>query len=179
MTFYLQRSKILNQIKTNYSLKKDGFHMEYIIFALLAIVIIPLGVAFFRAKNKKSFKKLLVTNIALFFVISVCVIVFMPMIAAADAETVSGSENEVSDTENTADANEGLRKGLGYLGAALATGMSCIGAGIAVSGAASSAIGATSENPKMFAKSMLFVALAEGVALYGMLISFQIISALA
>jgi V/A-type H+-transporting ATPase subunit K len=69
-------------------------------------------------------------------------------------------------------------KGLGYVGAALATGMSCIGAGIAVSGAASSAIGATSENPKMFAKSMLFVALAEGVALYGMLISFQIIAAL-
>jgi V/A-type H+-transporting ATPase subunit K len=150
--------------------------MEYIVFALLALVLIPLGIAFFRAKNKKSYKKLILTNIALFFVMTVCVIVFMPMIAAADNS--SADVLTATEADTTAASADGLRKGLGYLGAALATGMSCIGAGIAVSGAASSAIGATSENPNMFAKSMLFVALAEGVALYGMLISFQIISAL-
>ncbi len=148
--------------------------MEYIIFALLALVLIPLGIAFFRAKNKKSYKKLVLTNIALFFVLTVCFIAFMPMIAAADDS--SADTLAATDADTATASSEGLRKGLGYLGAALATGMSCIGAGIAVSGAASSAIGATSENPKMFAKSMLFVALAEGVALYGMLISFQIIS---
>lgn len=73
---------------------------------------------------------------------------------------------------------DSMSTGLGYLAAALATGLSCIGAGIAVAGAASSAIGATAENPKMLAKSLIFVALAEGVALYGLVISFSIIGKL-
>ena len=42
----------------------------------------------------------------------------------------------------------------------------------------SAAIGASSENPSMFAKSIIFVALAEGIAIYGMLISFQIVGKL-
>jgi V/A-type H+-transporting ATPase subunit K len=54
--------------------------------------------------------------------------------------------------------------------------MSCIGAGIAVAASASSALGAISENEKTFGKALIFVALAEGVALYGLLISFQILS---
>lgn len=68
--------------------------------------------------------------------------------------------------------------GLGYLGAALVTGMSSLGAGIAVASAAPAAIGATSEDPKSFGKSLIFVALGEGVALYGLLISILIINKL-
>lgn len=68
--------------------------------------------------------------------------------------------------------------GLGYLGAALVTGMSALGAGIAVASAAPAAIGATSEDPKAFGKALIFVALGEGVALYGLLISILIINKL-
>lgn len=68
--------------------------------------------------------------------------------------------------------------GLGYLGAALVTGMSSLGAGIAVASAAPAAIGATSEDPKSFGKALIFVALGEGVALYGLLISILIIGKL-
>ena len=66
--------------------------------------------------------------------------------------------------------------GLGLMAAALATGMSCIGAGIAVAAAATAALGAVSENEGSFGKALIFVALAEGVALYGLLISFQILA---
>lgn len=69
-------------------------------------------------------------------------------------------------------------EGLGYLGAALVTGMSALGAGIAVASAAPAAIGATSEDPKAFGKALIFVALGEGVALYGLLISILIINKL-
>lgn len=65
--------------------------------------------------------------------------------------------------------------GLGYIAAALSTGLACIGAGIAVSSAASAALGAISEDPGIMGKSLIFVALAEGIALYGLLISFMII----
>ena len=59
-----------------------------------------------------------------------------------------------------------------------ATGLSCIGGGIAVGNAAPAAIGATSEDPKAFGKAIIFVALGEGIALYGMLISIMILSQL-
>ena len=68
--------------------------------------------------------------------------------------------------------------GLAYLAAALVTSFSCIGAGIAVAAAAPAAIGAFSEDPKAFGKALIFVALGEGVALYGLLISILIINKL-
>ena len=77
------------------------------------------------------------------------------------------------------DAAERLQQalnGMAYIGAAAATGLSCIGGGIAVGNAAPAAIGATSEDPKAFGKAIIFVALGEGIALYGMLISIMILS---
>lgn len=71
-----------------------------------------------------------------------------------------------------------LAQGLGFLAAALVTLGSTIGAGIAVSSAASAAIGAISENEENFGKAIIFVALAEGVAIYGLLISILIINKL-
>ena len=46
----------------------------------------------------------------------------------------------------------------------------------AVAAAAPAAIGAFSENEKNFGKSLIFVALGEGVAIYGLLISILIIN---
>lgn len=80
-------------------------------------------------------------------------------------------------TEATAEAAPAAGEGLRFLAAALSTGMSTIGAGIAVASAASAALGALSEDSKIMGKALIFVALAEGVALYGMLISFMILNA--
>lgn len=65
--------------------------------------------------------------------------------------------------------------GMKFLGAALSTGLACIGAGIAVASSASAALGAISEDPKIMGKSLIFVALAEGIALYGLIISLLIL----
>ena len=68
-----------------------------------------------------------------------------------------------------------IGQGLAYIGAALAVGLSGIGGGIAVAASASAAIGAISENERAFGKAMVFVAMAEGVALYGLIVAFLII----
>ena len=65
--------------------------------------------------------------------------------------------------------------GLVALGAGIAA-LTGIGGGIAVAAAAPAAIGATSEDPKAFGKSLIFVALGEGIALYGLLISILILN---
>ena len=75
-------------------------------------------------------------------------------------------------------ADAGIATGLGYIAAALVTGLSCIGGGIAVASAASAALGAISEDQSILGKSLIFVGLAEGVALYGLIISFMIIGKL-
>ena len=64
---------------------------------------------------------------------------------------------------------------MGCVAAALSTGMSCIGGGIAVSAAASAALGAISEDGSILGKSLIFVGLAEVVCLYGLIISFMIL----
>ena len=62
-----------------------------------------------------------------------------------------------------------------YLGAALAVGISGIASGIAVSNSACAAIGALTENESTFGKSIVFVGLAEGIAIYGLLVAIIIL----
>ena len=58
---------------------------------------------------------------------------------------------------------------------ALAVGLSGIGGGIAVASSASAALGAISENDKAFGKALIFVGLAEGVALYGLIVALLLL----
>jgi F0F1-type ATP synthase membrane subunit c/vacuolar-type H+-ATPase subunit K len=67
--------------------------------------------------------------------------------------------------------------GLKYLSAALCTGVASIGGGMALAAGIPAAIGATSEDPKAFGKALIFVALGETLALYGVIISFMILNA--
>ena len=71
-----------------------------------------------------------------------------------------------------------LAKVLGFIAAGLSVGGACLGAGLAVASAAPAAIGAVSENGDNFGRAIIFVALGEGVAIYGLLISILIINAL-
>ena len=70
------------------------------------------------------------------------------------------------------------KRQMGYIAAAAVTGMSGIGSGIAVASSASAALGAISEDGSLFGKSLIFVAMAEGIALYGLIISFMILGRL-
>jgi V/A-type H+-transporting ATPase subunit K len=62
------------------------------------------------------------------------------------------------------------------LGAAIATGLATVGAGIGVSGTGAAAIGAIAEKPDFFGRALIFVGLAEGIAIYGLLISFLLLN---
>lgn len=59
--------------------------------------------------------------------------------------------------------------------AALAVGMGSLGAAYAVSTTGSAAVGAIAEKPEVFGRALIFVGLAEGVAIYGLIIAFIIL----
>lgn len=145
--------------------------MELFITAtlLLLAVVLPLAAIYFRVKRGKKNKTPLVANLCGFFGLLVigCICLFTQSAQAATATATTAAA-----------ATDGLAKGLGYIGAALAVGLSGIGGGIAVASSSSAALGAISENDSVFGKSLIFVGLAEGIALYGMLIAFMIISSL-
>ena len=61
------------------------------------------------------------------------------------------------------------------LAAAISTGLACVGAGIAVAGSGAAAVGAIAEKPESFGRSLIFVGLSEGIAIYGLLISFLVL----
>jgi V/A-type H+-transporting ATPase subunit K len=62
-----------------------------------------------------------------------------------------------------------------FLGAAIATGLAAIGAGIAVGVAGAAAIGAIAEKPELLGRTLIFVGLAEGIVIYGLIVSFIIL----
>jgi V/A-type H+/Na+-transporting ATPase subunit K len=62
------------------------------------------------------------------------------------------------------------------LAAAISTGLACVGAGIAVAGSGAAAVGATAEKPESFGRSLIFVGLSEGIAIYGLIISFLVLN---
>ena len=143
---------------------------KLVVFALLLMTMVPLVIATKRSKKGKSGKAALITNICMFFALGIGIIIALPLSASAAGET--------SEAVAAAAGNLSVGTGMAYIAAALSTGLACLGASVAVASAASAAIGASSENPSMFAKSIIFVALAEGIAIYGMLISFQIVGKL-
>lgn len=132
--------------------------------ALLLSIAIPFGAFTAGEKNKGRYKKALALNALLFTGTLVAAAGLFFTGNAMAAETASTAANSAA--------------GFGYLAAALSTGMSCIGGGIAVSAAASAALGAISEDGSILGKSLIFVGLAEGVCLYGLIISFMILGKL-
>lgn len=66
----------------------------------------------------------------------------------------------------------------GLLAAALATGMSSLGAGYAVAKLGTAAVGALAERPELFGRLLIFVGLAEGIAIYGVIVSVLILNRL-
>jgi V/A-type H+-transporting ATPase subunit K len=62
------------------------------------------------------------------------------------------------------------------LAAAISTGLAAVGAGIAVSSTGAAAVGSITEKPESFGRALIFVGLAEGIAIYGLIISFMVLN---
>lgn len=132
------------------------------------------------------------------FILCILIICLMPLSNATSTkkQNVQNTQNEITeeDIQTMVDqkvetavngAVEELKSnsepeeksnGVGLIAAAVATGLACIGAGIAVAVVASSAVGAISENPSLLGKTIIFAGLAEGIAIYGLIIAIMILN---
>ena len=148
----------------------------YILMVLAPVALF--ATAFIAVKNRfsgKSIKKPLKMNIAVFAVLVVLISVLCVNVFAAEEPSASSSDAATTSIA-TVPTKADNSKGLGLLAAGLVTGLAGIGGGIAVAAGAPAAIAATAENPKSFGKSIIFVALGESIALYGVVISILILN---
>jgi V/A-type H+-transporting ATPase subunit K len=139
--------------------------MYAVSFMAMAIpgLTVAAGFYIYLKKDKANVKRIrkLVRASVLIYVVLVAVFLFflIPGIASA---------------ASSADPSSGM----GFLAAALSTGLSAIAAGYAVAVVGSSAIGAISEDPNIVGKTIIFVGLAEGIAIYGLIVSIMILAKL-
>ncbi len=143
--------------------------MEFILGMTLILVVVTVGVGIWAIKagmeNGKA-KKVLGLNIGTFFALILGATVYLLKgdVAMAEGVAVTAATTGITNGE-----------GLKYIGAALSTGMASIGAGIAVAASGAAAIGAISEDPQLLGKTIIFVGLSEGIAIYGLIISIMIL----
>jgi V/A-type H+-transporting ATPase subunit K len=62
-----------------------------------------------------------------------------------------------------------------FISAAIAVGLSAIGAAVAVAAVGAAALGAMSEKPELAGRALIFLGLAEGIAIYGLIVAIMIL----
>lgn len=144
----------------------------YILLILAPVALIYSAFTVIKARSQgKSIKKSVRMNLLVFAALIVMISLMSVSVFAAD----NGETAQTEQAQTAEAADSGASKGMGLLAAGLVTGLAGIGGGIAVAAGAPAAIAATAEDPKSFGKSIIFVALGESIALYGVVISILIL----
>jgi V/A-type H+-transporting ATPase subunit K len=146
--------------------------MEEIMQILLLLMAITVSVGTILYGNK-AYKEKKKGNIKTYVAASVSAFGFIALtmiISAMFGKTAYAEVEEVA-----ASAGLSLGDGFKYLAAAISTGLGTIGAGIAVASVGSAAIGAVTEDSSILGKTLIFVGMAEGISIFGMIISILIL----
>ncbi|HBR02601.1 MAG TPA: ATPase [Ruminiclostridium sp.] len=141
--------------------------MKFILTVGMILVMSTVGIGLActnKAVKGRNAKKLIGMNVTAL----IGIVIVAGIIVLSGGVSASAAENSAA-----AAAGDGLK----YIGAALAIGLSAIGSGIAVASSSAAALGALSEDPGIFGKAFVFVGLAEGIAIYGLIISILILNA--
>ena len=150
-------------------------YLTIVTFSIMALILIGLFLELYPEKsrqlvmNKKIAQRLKSSvglNIIVFFgaIIAVMVIGSEQVMAAEDAVT---QNREIS-----------VGLGLALLGIGLPTGLATIGAGIAVGSVGSASLAVITEKPEMFGRTLIYLGLAEGIAIYGLVMSILLLGKL-
>ncbi|AHE99787.1 ATP synthase subunit C [Thioalkalivibrio paradoxus] len=111
------------------------------------------------------FKPALITQMTVFVGAMFGLLVFGISDALAQPAGVEQAVTEIS-----------VGLGLAIIGVGIPTGLSTIGAGIAVGPIGSAALAAITEKPEMLGRSLIYIGLAEGIAIYGLVISILLLN---
>ena len=108
------------------------------------------------------------------------VIVLFTVMAIIGTLFCTSSFAQTSPGEETVEAEMSSSKAevmkYGLIAAAIAFGLGAIGAGIAISHVGAAAMGAIAEKPQIAGQALIFVALAEGLVVFGFITALMILA---
>lgn len=135
--------------------------IDSILFALPAIALVSLVTAVaLRRAPARGFRRLLAVNaIVMLSAIALGALLLLGLVEPAAAATTAGTSSSWA----------------ALLGAGIAVAGSTIAAGFAVAYTGAAALAAVSEKPEIFGRSLVIVGLAEGIAIYGLVIAIVLI----
>lgn len=139
----------------------------------VGFLVVSLGVCTYAVKKGMKPAKAVIMQLCSFAILFVASFASTALVASAEGEP-SSAEVSTSSSTTAAENQAKSDKEWDSIAMALVMGLASIGSGIAVAAAAPAAIGATSEDPKAFGKAIVFVGLAEGVSIFGLLIAIFI-----
>jgi V/A-type H+-transporting ATPase subunit K len=122
------------------------------------------------ARRLKKFIHVLL--VATFAAVLVGVVAASTFAAAPDQGAATAKAPMDTEVQKTLISNIGA----GLIAAGIVTGLSAIAAGIAVAYVGAAAVGAVSEKPEVFGRTIIFVALGEGIAVLGLVIAILILN---
>jgi len=118
-------------------------------------------------RAKRLFRPTIGLNVALFFGAQLVLAVMgvHDAMAAPSVEAVVSGNAEIT-----------VGMGLAFIGIALPTAFSTVGAGLAVGPIGAASLAAVSEKPEMFGRTLVYLGLAEGIAIYGLVLSILLLN---
>jgi V/A-type H+/Na+-transporting ATPase subunit K len=131
-----------------------------LISAPIAVIVALLATTWARRAPATAVRRLLIVNGA---------------VAVAALVTTAAIALGLVDPAQAADAAQTADPGAAFLGAGIAVAGSSLGAAIAVAYTGAAALAAISEKPELFGRAMVIVGLAEGIAIYGLVIAIVLI----
>lgn len=112
----------------------------------------------------------LARTVPLLLLVAALGVLLFALLDAPSATAATAATGAVPAAETAAAVN-----GSALIGAAIAVAGSSIGAAIAVAYTGAAALAAMSERPEMFGRAMVVVGLAEGIAIYGLIVAIILI----
>ena len=118
-------------------------------------------------------RKELKLQVTLSVIVIYAVMAIIGTVFCANAFAGTPGDSEQIESEGTPANVEGLK--FAVIGAAIAFGLGAIGAGIAISHVGAAAMGAVAEKPQIAGQALIFVALAEGIVVFGFITALMIL----
>lgn len=144
------------------------------LLTILLATPLAIGIPLTRSRTPRALFGFVVVTLAASFALALAVLLAgggtdTTAVDAATTGTPPAAIEQASEAATTVDS------GAAFIGAAIAVAASALGAGIAIAYAGSAALATISEQPDLFGRAMVVVGLAEGVAIYGLIVAVLIL----
>jgi V/A-type H+-transporting ATPase subunit K len=144
-----------------------------LLFLLVGVPPLVRGAHHHPTTARRRFRQLVWGQVVIFSLVYIAVLLWTLIATHAQG---AGAQPQAG--EAAAAAGLSIGDGIALLGVAVATGLAVMGAGHAVGIVGAAALGVIAEKPEMLGRTLVFIGLAEGLAIYGLIISILLLQQL-